>query len=212
MSYAHEVVELAKAAEASAKEFFESGMNINGILSCATMLNEKQRQDIRNSWTMGGGKTSLQILPANVTYQAIGTDASKAQLLESRQYESIEIARYFCVPPQLIQSGEKLTYNNLEQLNLLFLQYCLMPYLITIEQEFTRKIFPDDDWLIVDFDESEFVLRTDKQSTASYLTSLVSNGIMSVNEARLALGLPQVDGGDRLHIAFSDAQQNEITA
>jgi HK97 family phage portal protein len=210
LNYAKDVLELAKSAEASAKEFFASGMNINGILSCATMLNEKQRQDIRNSWTLGGGKTSLQILPANIQYQAIGTDAAKAQLLESRQHETIEIARYFNVPIQLIQAGDKLTYNKLEEFNLLYLQHTLSPYITSIEQEFTRKLFPGESDMYVDFHENFNLLSTDKGSTTEYLSKLVTSGIMTVNEARTELGLPNVEGGDKLSVAYSDVQQNTI--
>lgn len=210
LSYAKDVLDLARSAEASAKEFFASGMNINGILSCNTMLNDKQRQDIRSSWQQGGGKTSLQVLPANVTYQQIGTDASKAQLLESRQHETIEIARYFNVPIQMIQAGDKLTYNKLEEFNLLYLQHTLSPYMTSIEQEFTRKLFPGEDDLYVDFDENFYLLRTDKASTADYLSKLVTSGIISVNEARTELGLPEIEGAGKLTVSFTDVQQNTI--
>lgn len=210
LNYAKDVISLTKAAEESAKEFFASGMNINGILSCQTMLNEKQRQDIRASWQLGQGKTSLQILPANVSYQQIGTDADKAQLLESREHQISEIARYFDMPLQLIGAGDKLTYNNLETLNLLFLEHTLQPYMISIEQEMSRKLFPEEYTLSVDFDENSFILRTDKQSTQTYLSGLVASGLMTPNEARRELGLPEIQGGDKLSIAYSDISQNQI--
>ena len=85
-----------------------------------------------------------------------------------------------------------------------------MPYIRVIESEFTRKLFYDDDELIVDMDEDEFLLRTDKASTASYLSTLVGGGIMTVNEARKELGLSEVESGDELHIAFSDASKAKI--
>ena len=185
-------------------------MNVQGLLMCKSPMTEKQRNDIRNSWTSGRGKTTLQVLPLGMDYQVLGVSSKDGQLLESRAYEAVEIARFFGVPVQLIQSGEKLTYNSLEQLNLLFLQHTLMPYVAVIEAEFTRKIFLDDPDLLVDMDENEFLLRTDKKSTAEYLTKLVGGGIMTVNEGRKELGLGRVEDGDGLHIAYSDASKAEI--
>jgi HK97 family phage portal protein len=210
MHFAKSALDLAKSAEDAAEQWFESGMNVSGLLSCKSALTEKQRTDIKNSWTAGRGKNTLQILPLGVDYVALGVDAKSGMLLESRQYETIETARFFGVPVQLIQSGEKLTYNSLEQLNLLFLQHTLMPYISIIESEFTRKLFPDEDSLLVDMDENEFLLRTDKKSTGEYLSKLVGGGIMTVNEARKELGLGEVEDGESLHIAYSDASKAEI--
>lgn len=212
VSFAKKAIDLAMSAEDAAKQYFDSNMNVSGLLSCKTMMNEKQRQDIKNSWTAGRGKNTLQILPIGVDYVQLGTDAKSGMLLESRQHETTDIARFFGVPVQLIQSGEKLTYNSLEQLNLLFYQHTLQPYICMIESEFTRKLFYDDDFLEVDMDESEFLLRTDKASTANYLKTLVDSGILTVNEARLELGLSEVEDGDKLHIAYSDASKAQIGA
>jgi HK97 family phage portal protein len=185
-------------------------MNVSGLLMCKTAMTEKQRTDIKNSWMTGRGQNTLQVLPLGLDYQALGVDAQKGQLIESRKHEINEIARFFGVPTQLIQSGEKLTYNSLEQLNLIFLQHTLTPYIINIESEFTRKLFPEEIDLIVDMDENEFLLRTDKSSTATYLSTLVGGGIMTVNEARKELGLGETEDGDDLHIAYSDAAKAKI--
>jgi phage portal protein BeeE len=85
-----------------------------------------------------------------------------------------------------------------------------MPYISIIESEFTRKLFADEDSLLVDMDENEFLLRTDKKSTGEYLSKLVGGGIMTVNEARKELGLGEVEDGESLHIAYSDASKAEI--
>lgn len=187
-------------------------MNVSGLLACKTMMTEKQRQDIKASWQSGGGRNSLQVLPVNVDYVQLGTDASKGQLLESRQYQAIEIARFYGVPAQFLQSSDKVTYTAgaLEQMNLIFFQQTLLPFMTSIESEFTRKLFFDSDEYIVDMDESEFLMRTDKSTTSQYLQTLVGGGIMTVNEARRELGLSEQADGDSLHIAYSDATKAKI--
>lgn len=210
MYFAHNSADLAKSSEDAAQQFFDSNMNVSGLLSCQTIMSDKQRQDIRNAWQQGRGKNALQILPANVNYIPLGTNSKDGQLLESRQYNGQVISQFFQVPEQLINSASKLTYNSLEQLNLLFFQHTLLPYIVNIEQEFTRKVFADDDELSVDMDEKEFLFRTSKQAESQYLTSLVGAGIITVNEARSMIGMKSVSDGDSLHIAYSDASKAQI--
>lgn len=80
LTYARDVIALAKAAEEQAKSFFESGCNVSGILSAGpgTNLSNLQREQLRSSWAIKGNKSSIQVLPSNVQYVPIGTDASKA--------------------------------------------------------------------------------------------------------------------------------------
>ena len=210
LTYAQSVISLANAAEDSAKEFFDSGCNVNGLLTCQTATNDRQREQLKVSWSQSQGHKSLQVLPFGVNYHQIGADASKSQLLESREYEVVEICRYFGVNPMLIMDLSKNAYNSLEQVNLQFLQYTLMPFVIEFEQEFTRKCFNGDNDFVVDMDENSYLLRTDRASTADYYQKMVSAGIMSVNDARRELGMSEVDGGDSHTVAYSDATKASL--
>lgn len=212
MQFAKSSADLAKAAEISARNFFESGMNVTGILAAKTNINQNQVDQIKQRWQSGGasGKATIQVLPFGIDYQALGVSGKDAQLLESRAYNSLVISQFFGVPEQLINSAAKLTYNSLEQLNLLFYQHTLQPIIAGIEAEMSRKFFPGDSELYVDMDESEFLFRTDKQSEATYISTLVNGGIITVNEAREMLNMSEVPDGDTLHIAYSDASKAEI--
>ena len=208
-TFAKDAIGLAKSSEVAAKKFFDSNMNVAGLLSCKTMMTEQQRTSIKDAWMSGRGENTLQILPLGVDYVKLGVASKDAQLLESRGYNTQEITRFFTVPLQLIQAGDKMTYTNLEDLNNIFYQYSLLPFIRSIEEEFTRKFFIDSDY-IVDMDEDEFLMRVNKNTLSSYLSTLVGGGIMSVNEARVYLGLKEVKDGDQLHIAYSDASKAQI--
>ncbi len=88
----------------------------------------------------------------------------------------------------------------------------MQPILTVVEEEFNRKLLTptERESLFIDFDETE-LLRTNKQSTATYLQTLVSGGIISRNEGRQMLGLNPVPGGDVLSVAYSDISQNTIS-
>lgn len=210
LSYAKSVLDLARSAEDASQEFFDSGCNISGILTTNQMINDRQRSELKNSWNSGQGKKSLQVLPFGVQYHAIGTDASKSQLLESRQYEVVEICRYFGVSPHLIGDLSKTNYNTLEQENMQFLQYTLMPFITEFEQEFTRKVFAEDDEKIVDVDENSYLMRADRKTTAEYYSKMTTAGILSINDARRELGYSDVEDGDSHTVAYSDVSKANL--
>ena len=61
----------------------------------------------------------------------------------------------------------------------------------------------------IDFDETE-LLKGNKSTMADYYTKLVSNAILTINEARLSLDYNPVDGADELILPYTDISQNTI--
>ena len=48
------------------------------------------------------------------------------------------------------------------------------------------------------------------KATSEYLSKLTNAGILTINEARSYLDLKPVEGGDEVHIPYSDVSQNTI--
>lgn len=61
----------------------------------------------------------------------------------------------------------------------------------------------------VDLDENS-ILSPDKEKQANYLSTLVTNGILTINESREVLGFNKVEGGDKNLVLYSDVNQNNI--
>jgi phage portal protein BeeE len=80
-----------------------------------------------------------------------------------------------------------------------------------IEEEFDRKLLKlsEINDINIKFD-IEFLLKANKKEEAEYLVALSNNGLLTPNECRLQLGYQPIEGGDELHIAFSDVSQNKI--
>lgn len=86
-----------------------------------------------------------------------------------------------------------------------------MPLLSLIEEEFNRKLLlPSEKDIYIDFVEDKLMLAS-KTDRANYYTTLVKNGVISINEARKELGYNPKEGADDLMVAFSDPNQNKIT-
>ena len=58
--------------------------------------------------------------------------------------------------------------------------------------------------------KEEDIIKSDKQSQVSYLTTLCEKGILTVNEVRKQLGYSPVEGGDELKALYTDVQQNTV--
>ena len=212
ISYAARAIQLANNTENSAKSFFTNGCNLAGVLTVQGQLSAQQRQDIRNSWNQAynNGGNGLAVLQGNMSYQPIQLSASESQMLESRAFNVQDIARFFGISPVLIGDLSHSSYNTVEATQNQFLANTLQPYIVMVEQEFTRKLLkPSESNLSINLDEN-VLLRTDKTALASYYTQLLNTGVMCINEVRKELGLSAIEGGDKHIIAYTDINQNTI--
>lgn len=212
ISYAKRSLDISNGAENTANNFFSNGCQLSGIISCTTQLSKEQREQILTSWntTYSQGGRGVAVLPGNMEYQPISLNSADAELLSSRQYNVEDVARFFGVNPVMLGLANHATYASLEMVQQDFMMHTLMPYIVMIEAELSRKLLRADEKNTKIILDMEAILRATKSAQAEYLTKLRTNGIMSVNECRTQLGLPSVDGGDELLIAYTDINQNKI--
>ena len=154
------------------------------------------------------GNNLIKFIPYDLDLIPLNVSPLDSQLAESRKFNIEEVARFLCVPLPLLDGSQ---INNIESVNIQFLLQCIQPILTLIEEEINRKMLSpsERETIFIDFDENE-LLRTNKQSTASYLQTLTNAGIITRNEAREMLGLNVKDGADSLSVAYSDIKQNTI--
>ena len=211
ISYAKKVFDLSKYTDATASNYYQSGCNLNGILTITGNPTQEEVEKIRMNWKRlhgSEGNSGLAILKGNMNYQPVGTSAADSQMLEARLFNVSEIARFFNISPVLLGDLTKSSYSTIEAAQLEFITHTLYPFISMFESEFNRKLCHGTN-IRIDFDES-FLIRTDKAAQANYLNTLVKGGILSINEARAQLGLPAIDGGDKVMIPFTDIAQNTI--
>lgn len=202
LAHAKNTLGLASDSEAHASGFFKGGANLAGILTVQSTLTSKQKQDLKTSWQNAfsptiGTPNGVAVLEGNMEFKPITVNPEDAQLLETREFNVIDICRYFGVSPVKAFDLSKSSYSTVEATNLSFLTDTLSPLLEKIELEFERKLYrpSEKDSIDVRFDTSR-LLRADKQSLASYYNTLFNIGVVSCNEIRKEIDLPAIDGGD----------------
>lgn len=211
LSYAARSLKLANNTENSANSFFTNGCNLSGVLTVQGQVTDKQREQIRQSWNSAysNGGNGLAILQGNMEYKPIQLSAADSQLLESRLFNVQDIARFFGISPALLGDLSHSSYSTIEAAQQEFLLHTLNPYIVMIEEEFTRKLVKPSENLEINFDETA-LLKTDKKALADYYGSLLDKGVLSINEVRTELGYAEIDGGDKHTIAYSKIEDNDI--
>lgn len=198
IEYACETLNLSHAAERHASNFFESGCGVGGILKSVKPLREDQKKELKASWNKAfreGESNGVVVLGADLSYQPVTVNAKDAQLLETRQFNVIDICRFFGVSPVKAFDYSKSSYSTVEATNIGFLTDTISPLLEKIELELETKLFSPVENVDVRFDESR-LLRADKQSLANYYSTMFQIGAISPNEIRREIGLPAVEEGD----------------
>lgn len=211
LSYATRTIGNANATENSAKAFFDNGANLSGVLTVQGQLSAKQKEDIRSSWTQAyaNGGNGLAVLQGNMTYQPIQLSSADAQMIESRQFNVEDIARFFGVNPLLLGLQGSASYASLEMVQNDFLVHTLQPYITMVEAEFTRKLLkPSEMGLKVNLDENA-ILRVDKAAQANYYGSLLDKGVLSIDEVRKELGYQAIGLNEHI-IPYTDINQNTV--
>lgn len=212
--YAKKLLDIALATDNHAKNYFENGANIDGLLKSNRYMTTQAKLDAKQAWQTvhGNGKSGgIAVLGNDWDYVPIGSNANDSEMLETREFNAQEVCRYLCIDPILLGINSASSYNSIEQAQLSFLSHCIYPLISLLESEFNRKLIkPSEKGKIrIDLDESH-IMFSDKASTANYYSTLTKNGIMTINEARHLLNLQPKEGCDDLIIPFTDINANKV--
>lgn len=146
VDYALESIGQAIAADRSAGRFFVNDMRPGGILSHEGNPDKKARDELKEAWGRqhGGvenrGKVGVLWGGWKWLREAGMIDPDKAQLLETRQFSVLEVARWLNVPPHWLAELGRATWNNIESQSIETLIYTVAPMLVSTEQEYDRKL------------------------------------------------------------------------
>lgn len=194
-------MELTSAAETYATKVFQNGARPGGLLIHPGRIPEDARQRLRKSWeALHGGvdkSFSTAILEEGMQFVPVSSNANDQQLDQLRTFQILEVCRIFGIPASKlkVQGGG---YATSEQESLAFVQDCLRPWAIRVEQEANRKFL-----LAAETDhyfESNFegMLRGDTITRYKAYSIARNWSILTPNEIRKMENMPPMEGGDVL--------------
>ena len=189
ISMARQSLGLSLAIEQFGAGYFGRGARPGGVLTFPGQLSPEARQNLRRSFEElhAGGANShrVALLEAGLKWEAIGVPPDDSQFLQSREFQVVEVARWFNIPPHKLRDLNKPSYNSLEMMNIEFLTDTLRPWLVRWEQALNRKIIrPKDRGNYFCEHNVEGVLRGDIASRYQAYSVARNWGWLSVNEIR----------------------------
>ena len=190
----------AMAAANSANSTFEKGLAPTIGFKYANFLKKEQREEFRETFenmagALNAGKPVL--MEGGMDAVTIGIKPSDAQLLESRAFSIEEICRWFGVPPHMVGHSEKSTSwgSGIEQQMIGFLTFTLRPLLKRVEGAISKDLMTAAERTRLKARYNvEDLLRTDSKTRAEFLRLMVSEGVMTRDEARLKENLKPMGG------------------
>lgn len=221
VDFAYKTIKLSSNTEKSALDYYSSGGQLFGIISTNNSTpmvgtREQQMKALRASWDEARSQsngTGTIFIPQDINYTALSSSAKDSALVESRLFNIQEISRWLNISPVLLGDLSHNYYGSIAESQAEFIIHTLSPYVVMVEEECTRKlIMPSRQGREhVDLDQNS-ILATDIEKQANYYSTLVKNGILTINEARHNLGFSKKDGADDLIIPFTDLTQNKVNS
>jgi len=194
---------LALADRKFGGKFFANGMHVGGFLQVPPGLSDKAKERVNADMKKRGegldNAFRKMLLEDGVKFIQTTIDPEKAQLLESRQWDVIEIANILGLPPHKLGSSDRMAYNSLEQENKSTLEDGYGPWLSIWEEEADAKLL-DEEELRADTHYFEFDRRSlqavDSETQQTTGTGYANGGIMLVDEVRAEMNLPPLPNGE----------------
>jgi HK97 family phage portal protein len=196
---AAQAVGLSLAAEQYGARLFGSGNLMSGILQTEQRLNQDQAEALKARWkakVQGLGRShDIAVLDSGASFQSVQMPNSDAQLIESRQFQISEVARFFGIPPFLLMATEKSTSwgTALEQQAQGFVTFDLHPtWLAPHEQRVSKELLGPSIYAKYSV---EGLLRGDSKARAEFYRVMREVGAFSANDIRELEDRPPLENG-----------------
>jgi len=145
-----ESIGLGLATERFGARFFGSGSRPSGHIEYdGTFSDPAARESFRRQWSEAQAGLSnshrVAILNKGMKFIPSSIPPDDAQFLETRKFQTTEMARIFRLPPHKIQDLEKATYTNIEEQQLDYVTETLRARLVALEQVLNYDLVPAPD-------------------------------------------------------------------
>lgn len=206
VSMARKSLGLGMAMETFGGQYFSNGTNPGMIVTHPGKLSPDAHKNLVASMeasNAGLGKTHrLMLFEEGMKAEKVTIPPNDSQFIESRQFQIPEIARWFNLPPHKLKDLTKSSFSNIEQEQISFVTDSIVPWLVTLEQNYNMQLLSRGDKLGYGGGRYYFkhivegLLRGDSENRAKFYSVMLDKGVFSINEVRELEDKDPVDGGD----------------
>lgn len=137
-------IALGRAMESFGSAFFGNGAHPGLAFKHPKTLSDTAKKHLENSLKKRfSGRSALSpiVLEEGMDATRVGIPPEEAQFLQSRQWQILEVARWYRVPPHKLADLTQSKWANIEQQEIDFVQSCILPWAIRLEEEANVKLF-----------------------------------------------------------------------
>jgi len=140
----------------------------------------------------------------------LGLTLEQAQMIEARQFTTVDMARIFNLPPHMIQDLTHATFSNIEQQSINYVVYSVQPWLSAIENVINKQLLlmNEQDEFFCEF-SVEGLLRGDVAARGLWYQQMILSGVMSRNEVRDLENMNPIDGLDEMLVPMNMGGAND---
>jgi HK97 family phage portal protein len=188
ISLAARSIGLSIAAETYGEDFFANGLVTNMALSHPGQLSKPAQDRLKESITetnVGRGKRfKTLVLEEGMKPIPLSIPPEDAQMLQTRDFQVSDIARWFGLPPHKLAQLVKTSYASIEMQSMEVVNDALMPWVARLEQEANYKLFKGTEQGLYTKLNLTSLLRGDNKSRGEYYTAMRNIGVYSTNDIR----------------------------
>lgn len=200
---------ISLAQERSVESFHGNGMTSRIVLRHPGRLSPEKAAELRSQWqtvygSSGKGYKAV-VLEQGMEVDTLTISPRDAQLIDSRKFGVLEVARWYRLPPHKLAELGRATWANIESQNLEYVQDAVLPTVVCWEQELARQLLREDE-------QDEFsikynlkgLLRADSVVRMAGYDKLFGMRAISPNEIRSLEDMDPIEGGDRYYLATNN--------
>lgn len=193
---------LGMSAERHGARHFKQGARPNIILKHPAHLDPDTADELAETFRdKHGGPEGVgrpAIAAGGLEVVPLSISNSDSQWLESREFQRVEVASWFSLPPHKLGDSSRIAYNSLEAEERAYASQTLMRWFERWESEVDCKLLTERQFQSSWFAEHavEKLVQGDSETQIDTLVKLRVAKLVTQNEARHKLNLPSVEDGD----------------
>jgi HK97 family phage portal protein len=202
LALAREAVGLWLAMEAHGSRFFSKGATPSLVVetekSIGATAREKWKEALNAAFSGLSGKHGTLVLDEGAKAKVLGNTAKDAQLLEEREFQVREFARWLRLPHHMLSSEQEPTHASSEVFSQHLVKYTFGPWAARWKQSAQRDLITLPGFF-AEFVFDALLMGTTLERYQAHATALAENNgrpFKSVNEVRRAENLPPWPGMD----------------
>jgi len=187
--------EMGLSAESSARDWYANGVTpAHSLQNSERTIPQSVAMDAKAAYRAAVRSGDVFVHGKDWNLSTLGVSAGEAQFLEGIKATATQVAAIYRVAPEDIggDTGSSMTYSTTEMQDIRFLTRSLRPWLVRLEQSFSRLV-PRPVYMRFNADA---MIRTDLKSRWQVHQIATGIGAVTVNEVRAVEDRPPVEWGD----------------